>query len=87
MKIGDEIIYKIVVRSCSDTRAVSIRLQDIGIPFSRQTIDEDSITINRLFTIYRGEADEEIWQESINKIHPAVISYEAWSPLGGWGAK
>ena len=85
MKIDDEIVYKIVVRSCSDTRAVSMRLHDIGIPFSKQIIDDDSITINRLLTVYRGEAEEETWQESINKIHPADIAYKAWTPLGEVG--
>jgi len=87
MKPGDVVLYRIQISGMTKTN-VQIVAGKIGISYSQMIITDDTILIPRLNTKWRGDADEQAWQDELRKNVSAMgtVSFDAqpWSLAPGY---
>lgn len=85
MKKNEPIIYKInIMVESVHANTLQKRLSELGVPISNQRIVGGSIVVDRLCTLYRGENEEKVWQQSIRDICDATFSIDLWTPFPGY---
>lgn len=83
MKPNDEVIYSIIVPGLSSTvkrQNAESALSSHGVPVNVRQFSLDTISVPRLYTRWRGDEDEQHWQQAIKADLPtAIIDVQPWS--------
>jgi hypothetical protein len=87
MKEGDEVIYSIMI-SVKDTVAhqhAVTALNAAGIGNSQIRITDTAISAPRVYTRWRGDADEREWQRQLRAEMPGtIIDVHPWTYAPGY---
>lgn len=88
MKQGDEVIYTIQVSGLTSSvkRDHAQRvLSENGVPSAMHIVKDNTLTVPRLFTQWRGDDAEKVWQEAIKASLPqAIFDVQPWSYAPGY---
>lgn len=82
MKEGDEVIYSIMIpaKGAAAHQHIVKALNEAGIGTSQIRVSEQSISVPRLYTRWRGDDDEQDWQRQLkNAIKEAIIDVKPWT--------
>lgn len=88
MKPNDQVIYSIIVPNL--TSAVKrdqahTALVTAGVPANLRKLDGTTISVPRLYTRWRGDTEEQVWQAAIKAALPtAIIDVQPWSYAPGY---
>ncbi len=97
---GREVVYSIVVPNCDDMVKIEharreliarqvpahlIRVYPPVVDDDGKLITTGRVEVPRLFTIWQGDAEERLWQQSIqNALPSALIDVADWTPAPGY---
>lgn len=87
MKQGDEVLYSILVPNLADREIEHARkaIADAGCSFGLIHIEGTSVSVPRLYTRWRGDEAERLWQTQIKAALPsALIDVRPWEPAPGY---
>ena len=88
MKPGAEVLYSIIVPGLTDQVAIETARRTLvsnNCPVGLVHIGDNSVSVPRLYTLWRGENAEQIWQAQIKTALPtALIDVQPWSHVPGY---
>lgn len=88
MKPNDEIVYSLIVpnlTSAVDRDNAQRELDNHGVPANLRKTDSTTISVPRLYTRWRGDTEEQTWQQTIKAALPsAIIDVQPWSHAPGY---
>jgi hypothetical protein len=87
MKQGDEVIYSILIPvkdKVAHQRAITA-LNNAGIGASQLRITDKAISAPRVYTRWRGNDEERLWQQQLKEaIKEAIIDVKPWTYAPGY---
>lgn len=101
MRKDEEVVYTIeiigftdphtarTISDCLSRRQVPSHYHRIVLPIASADPEPGAVLVPRLFTRWRGDLEEETWQESLKTAKPlegleVAISVAPWSPAPGY---
>lgn len=85
---GREVVYSILVPNLLNTVAIETARKAIieaGCSIGLIHIGQDSVSVPRLYTFWRGDETEQLWQSQIKAALPtAIIDVRDWTPAPGY---
>ena len=85
---GREVIYSILVPNLKGSVAIEAArkaIESAGCSVGLIHVGENSVSVPRLYTFWRGDESERVWQAQIKAALPtAIVDVQDWTPAPGY---
>ena len=87
MKLNDEVIYTILVTDLTSAvkrQNAHAALTAAGVPKNLRHDQDNTLSVPRMLTYWRGDDAEDAWQTSLKTLGNVIIDVHPWSLAPGY---